>query len=302
MRLSAGRQWAKDSAESAGFLTLWPTKGRADSPPKACRYLAATAPLSCRFCVGICSAGITSIIPFSIVQSLGREMLWSPTIRAALRRITGRTAVLLQQHALPQGQYGRRRADRPHRRTGRNRDRDRGAARNRVPSCACQNSRPRGDDQERLAAGCPLARREVDRSPGCSNTMRPSRRGNVPPRFATSEGARLMRTAAALVGVAILFALSAVPSIGLEQSCGAVSCEPYREMEQQHRQEEQRRLDELQERVGRMLDKARKLPGRSVELQRRLDEMQHRRDEMQRTPPPPPIVVNPILRRTERLN
>ena len=67
-----------------------------------------------------------------------------------------------------------------------------------------KNSRPRGDDQERLAAGCPLARREVDRSPGCSNTMRPSRRGNVPPRFATSEGARLMRTAAALVGVAIL--------------------------------------------------------------------------------------------------
>jgi hypothetical protein len=104
-----------------------------------------------------------------------------------------------------------------------------------------------------------------------------------------------MRTAAAIVGVAILFALSAVPSIGLEQSCGAVSCEPYREMEQQQRQEEQRRLDELQERVGRTLDKARKLPGRSVELQRRLD-------EMQRTPPPPPIIVNPILRRTERLN
>jgi ProQ/FINO family len=43
--------------------------------------------------------------------------------------------------ALPQGQHRRRRADRPHRRTGRNRDRDRGAARNRAPSCACQSSR-----------------------------------------------------------------------------------------------------------------------------------------------------------------
>jgi hypothetical protein len=30
-------------AESAGFLTLWPTKKRTDSPPKACRYRAATA-------------------------------------------------------------------------------------------------------------------------------------------------------------------------------------------------------------------------------------------------------------------
>jgi hypothetical protein len=49
MRLSAGRQSAKNSAESAGFLTLWPTKKRTDSPPKACRYRAATAPLSCRF-------------------------------------------------------------------------------------------------------------------------------------------------------------------------------------------------------------------------------------------------------------
>jgi sRNA-binding protein len=39
------------------------------------------------------------------------------------------------------GQYGRRRADRPHRRTGRNRDRDRGAARNGAPSRACQSSR-----------------------------------------------------------------------------------------------------------------------------------------------------------------
>ena len=47
--LNAGRQWAKNSAESAGFLTLWPTKKRTDSPPKACRYRAATAPLSCRF-------------------------------------------------------------------------------------------------------------------------------------------------------------------------------------------------------------------------------------------------------------
>src|ERR1700674_401619 len=46
MRLSAGRQWAKNSGESAGFLTLWPTKKRTDSPPKACRYRAATAPLS----------------------------------------------------------------------------------------------------------------------------------------------------------------------------------------------------------------------------------------------------------------
>jgi hypothetical protein len=36
MRLSAGRQSAKNSAESAGFLTLWPTKKRTDSPPKAC--------------------------------------------------------------------------------------------------------------------------------------------------------------------------------------------------------------------------------------------------------------------------
>jgi hypothetical protein len=102
-----------------------------------------------------------------------------------------------------------------------------------------------------------------------------------------------MRTAATIIGVAILFSLSAVPSIGVEQSCGAVLCEPYREMEQQQRQEEQRRLDELQERVRRTLDKARNLPGRSVELQRRLDEMQHRFDEMQRTPPPPPIIVNP---------
>jgi hypothetical protein len=49
MRLSAGRQSAKNSAESAGFLTLWPTKKRTDSPPKACRYRAATTPLSCRF-------------------------------------------------------------------------------------------------------------------------------------------------------------------------------------------------------------------------------------------------------------
>jgi hypothetical protein len=48
MRLSAGRQWAKNSGESAGFLTLWPTKKRTDSPPKACRYRAATAPLSLR--------------------------------------------------------------------------------------------------------------------------------------------------------------------------------------------------------------------------------------------------------------
>jgi hypothetical protein len=111
-----------------------------------------------------------------------------------------------------------------------------------------------------------------------------------------------MRTAATIIGVGILFALSAVPSIGIEQSYGAVSCEPYREMEQQQRQEEQRRLDELQERVRRTLDKARNLPGRSVELQRRLDEMRHRMDEMQRTPRPPPVIVNPILRRTERLD
>ena len=48
MRLNAGRQSAKSSAESAGFLTLWPTKKRTDSPPKACRYRAATAPLSLR--------------------------------------------------------------------------------------------------------------------------------------------------------------------------------------------------------------------------------------------------------------
>jgi hypothetical protein len=48
-RLNAGRQWAKNSAESAGFLTLWPTKKPTDSFSKACRYRAATAPLSCRF-------------------------------------------------------------------------------------------------------------------------------------------------------------------------------------------------------------------------------------------------------------
>jgi hypothetical protein len=48
-RSVASRQSAKNSAESAGFLTLWPTKKRTDSPPKACRYRAATAPLSCRF-------------------------------------------------------------------------------------------------------------------------------------------------------------------------------------------------------------------------------------------------------------
>ena len=49
MRLCAGRQWAKNPAESVGFLTLWPTKKRTDSPPKARRYCAATAPLSYRF-------------------------------------------------------------------------------------------------------------------------------------------------------------------------------------------------------------------------------------------------------------
>jgi hypothetical protein len=104
-----------------------------------------------------------------------------------------------------------------------------------------------------------------------------------------------MRTATTIIGVASFFGLSAVPSIGVEQSCGAVPCEPYREMEQAQRQEEQRRLDELREQVRRRLDKGRGLLGRSDELQRRLD-------ETQRTLPPPPIIVNPILRRTQRLD
>jgi hypothetical protein len=115
-----------------------------------------------------------------------------------------------------------------------------------------------------------------------------------------------MRIAGAIIGFVGLFALSDVPSLGVEQLCGAVSCGRYREMEEQQREEEQRRLDETREQFRRTLDKVRpaleRVPRQSGELKRRMDAMQRQIDEMEKNPSPPPIIVNPILRQTERLD
>ena len=72
---SAGRPWAENSAEFAGFLTLWPIKKRTDSPRKACRYRGVTAPLSCCFGGhgGSAVLGVARVGPHQDAQGFSRR-------------------------------------------------------------------------------------------------------------------------------------------------------------------------------------------------------------------------------------
>src|ERR1700686_1170668 len=72
---SAGRPWAENSAEFAGFLTLWPIKKRTDSPRKACRYRGVTAPLSCCFGGhrGNAVLGVARVGPHQDAQGFSRR-------------------------------------------------------------------------------------------------------------------------------------------------------------------------------------------------------------------------------------